>query len=183
MVTADGRLRRLTAHSDAELFWAVRGGKGNFGIVTALEIELVPVSALYAGGIFFAAEDAPALLHRFRQWAPTLPEHVSTSIAILRLPPMEELPPPLRGQTVVHLRFASSGTDEAEAERLLAPMKEAGRIVLGYVGPIRTTEMDSIHMDPVDPMPAWEKGVLLTDLTPEGWTGSWRPSGRSSTSR
>lgn len=164
IVTADGRLRRICADSEPELFWAVRGGKSNFGIVTALEIELVPVDALYAGGIFFSADDAPALLHRFRQWAPTMPEHVSTSIAILRLPDMEFLPPPLRGQTVVHLRFASAGTDEDEAERLLAPMKEIGQIVLGYVGPIRTTEMDSIHMDPVDPMPAFEKGLLLTDL-------------------
>jgi hypothetical protein len=165
IVTADGRLHRICADSEPELFWAVRGGKGNLGIVTALEIELVPVDSLYAGGIFFAADDAPALLHAFRTWAPTLPEEVSTSIAILRMPPMEELPPPLRGQTVVHLRFAYSGTDHAEAERLLSPMKVAGTIVLGFVGPIRTDEMDSIHMDPVDPLPAWEKGMLLTDLT------------------
>jgi hypothetical protein len=167
IVTADGRLRRVCADSEPELFWAIRGGKGNFGVVTALEIELVPVSSLFAGGIFFSGDDAPALLHRFREWAPTLPDEVSTSIAILRLPPMEELPPPLRGQTVVHLRFAYSGNDHAEAERLLSPMKAAGTIVLGFVGPMRTDEMDGIHMDPVDPMPAWEKGMLLRDLTGE----------------
>ncbi|MCW2741769.1 MAG: mcrA [Blastococcus sp.] len=167
IVTADGRLRRVTAESDPELFWALRGGKGNFGIVTALEFELVPVPSLFGGGIFFSAEDAPAVLHRFRAWAPSLPEEVGTSIAILRLPPMEELPPPLRGQTVVHLRFAYSGEDHAEAERLLSPMKTAGTIVLGYVGPMRTDEMDGIHMDPVDPMPAWEKGMLLAELTEE----------------
>ena len=167
MVTADGRLRRLSADSEPELFWAVRGGKGNFGIVTALEIGLVPVPSLFGGGIFFAGDDATALLHRFREWAPALPEEVSTSIAILRMPPMEELPPPLRGQTVVHLRFAYAGDDHAEAERLLAPMTTAGTIVLGYVGPMRTDEMDAIHMDPVDPMPAWEKGMLLSALTDE----------------
>jgi len=83
------------------------------------------------------------------------------------VPDMEELPPPLRGQTVVHLRFAYSGTDFAEAERLLSPMKVAGTIVLGYVGPMRTDEMDAIHMDPKDPMPAWEKGMLLAALTEE----------------
>ena len=167
IVTADGQLRRVTAESDPELFWAVRGGKGNFGIVTALEIELVPLTGLYAGGIFFAGDDAPALLHRFRQWAPMMPEEVSTSIAVLRLPPMEELPPPLRGQTVVHLRFAYSGTDFEEAERLLAPMREAGQILLGFVGPIRTDETDGIHMDPKDPMPGWEKGMLLAELSEE----------------
>ncbi|MCW2703667.1 MAG: mcrA [Blastococcus sp.] len=167
MVTADGRLHRICADSEPELFWAVRGGKGNFGIVTALEIELIPVSSLLGGGIFFAADDAHALLHRFREWAPTLPEEVSTSIAIMRMPPMEQLPPPLRGQTVVHLRYAYAGNDHAEAERLLSPMKVAGTILLGFVGPMRTDEMDGIHMDPVDPMPAWEKGMLLTDLTEE----------------
>jgi len=167
MVTADGRLRRICVDSEPELFWAVRGGKGNVGIVTALEIDLVPVDSLFGGGIFFAGDDAPVLLHRFRQWAPMLPDEVSTSIAILRMPPMEELPPPLRGQTVVHLRFAYAGSDHGLAERLLEPMKAAGTIVLGFVGPMRTDEMDGIHMDPVDPIPAWEKGMLLSDLTGE----------------
>jgi len=165
VVTADGRLRRATADSEPELFWAARGGKGNLGIVTALEIELVPVGSLYGGGIFFAGADAAAVLHAFREWAPTLPEEVSTSVAIIRMPPMEELPPPLRGQTVVHLRYAYSGTDFEEGERLLAPMNATGSILLGFVGPILTTEMDSIHMDPVDPLPAWEKGMLLAELS------------------
>lgn len=167
IVTADGRLRRICAESEPELFWAVRGGKGNLGVVTALEFELVPVDSLFGGGIFFAAEDAATLLHRFREWAPLLPEQVSTSIAILRIPDMEELPPPLRGKTAVHLRFAYAGADHAEAERLLSPMKTAGTILLGYVGPMRTDEMDGIHMDPKEPMPGWEKGMLLSELPEE----------------
>jgi FAD/FMN-containing dehydrogenase len=167
IVTADGVLRRICADSEPELFWAVRGGKGNFGVVTALEFDLVPVPSFYAGGIFFAGADAAAVLHAFREWAPTLPEEVGTSIAILRMPPLEELPPPLRGQTVMHLRYAYAGDDHAEGERLLAPMRGAGEIVLGYVGPIRADETDAIHMDPVDPLPAWEKGMLLAELTAE----------------
>src|SRR3712207_2641319 len=119
IVTADGRQRSLSADSEPELFWAVRGGKGNFGIVTALEIELVPLTGLYAGGIFFAGEDTAALLHTFRRWAPSLPEEVSTSVAIMRLPDFEFVPPPLRGQTAVHFRYAYSGTDFAEGERLV----------------------------------------------------------------
>ncbi|HEX2074933.1 MAG TPA: FAD-binding oxidoreductase [Geodermatophilus sp.] len=166
IVTADGLLRRLSAEEEPELFWAVRGGKGNFGVVTAIEFSLFPAGSLFAGGIFFAAEDAAAVLHAFRTWAPTLPEEVSTSVAVLRLPPLEELPPPLRGQTVVHLRYTSSG-DPAEGERLLEPMKAAGRILLGSVGPLLPTEMDAVHMDPKDPLPAWEKGMLLAELTEE----------------
>jgi FAD/FMN-containing dehydrogenase len=167
LVTADGALHRISAESEPELFWAVRGGKGNFGIVTAIEMELVPLTTLYAGGIFFAGADAAAVLHAYREWAPTMPEDVTTSIAILRMPDLEELPPPLRGQTVVHLRYAYCGTDQAEAERLIEPMKSAGTVLLGFVGPMRTDEMDGIHMDPVDPLPAWEKGMLLSDLTAE----------------
>jgi FAD/FMN-containing dehydrogenase len=167
IVTADGRQRTLSADSEPELFWAVRGGKGNFGVVTALEIELVPIGSLYAGGIFFAGEDAAAVLHAFRGWSRTLPEEVSASVALLRLPDAEFLPPPLRGQTAVHLRYAYCGDFLDEAERLLAPMQDVGRVLLGFVGPMRTDEMDGIHMDPVDPMPAWEKGMLLADLPPE----------------
>ena len=167
IVTADGALRRVDATTDPELFWAVRGGKGSLGVVTAIEIELVPVRSVLGGGIFFAAEDAASVLHAYRQWAPTLPEEASSSVAVLRLPPLPDLPEPLRGQTVVHLRYAYSGEDLAEGERLVEPMKGAGRIVLGAIVPLLSTEMDAVHMDPVDPMPAWEKGMLLADLTEE----------------
>jgi hypothetical protein len=96
-----------------------------------------------------------------------MPEEVATSIAILRVPPFPELPEPIRGQTVVHLRYAYSGTDFEEAERLIAPMKAAGRILLGFVHPLLPNETDAIHMDPTDPMPVWEKGMLLADLPAE----------------
>ncbi|MGY1624641.1 FAD-binding oxidoreductase [Geodermatophilus sp. SYSU D00965] len=167
IVTADGTLRTVCSESEPELFWAVRGGKGSFGIVTSIEIELFPVGSLVGGGIFFAAEDAAAVLHAFRTWAATLPEEVGTSIAVLRLPPLPDLPEPLRGQTVVHLRYAYCGQDPAEGARLVEPMKTAGRVLLGFVGPLLTTEMDAVHMDPKDPMPGWEKGMLLAELTEE----------------
>ncbi|SFT32851.1 FAD/FMN-containing dehydrogenase [Geodermatophilus amargosae] len=167
MVTADGVLRTVCAETEPELFWAVRGGKGNFGVVTALEFELFPVPALVAGGLFFAGRDAAAVLHAYRTWAPTLPEEVSTSIAVLRLPPLEELPPPLRGQTVVHLRYVYAGEDPALGTALVAPMESAGEVLLGGVGPMPATALDAVHMDPTDPMPGWEKGVLLADLPAE----------------
>ena len=167
IVTADGVLHRASPDEEPELFWAVRGSKSNLGIVTAIEIGLFPGDQLYGGGIFFAAADAAAVLHTYRQWAPTLPEEVTTSVAVLRLPPMDELPPPLRGATTVHLRFVATGLAPADAEALLAPMKAAGAILLGHVGPMLPTELDAVHMDPVDPMPAWEKGMLLADLTEE----------------
>ncbi|RFU21399.1 FAD-binding oxidoreductase [Geodermatophilus marinus] len=167
LVTADGALRTVSADTEPDLFFAVRGGKGNVGIVTSVEFELVPVSTLVGGGLFFDAADAPALLHAFRTWAPALPEEASTSIAVLRLPPAEELPGPVRGRTVVHLRYAYCGDDLAEGERLVEPMRGAGRALLGGIGPMPTTAMDAIHMDPRDPMPGWEKGMLLAELPAE----------------
>ena len=167
IVTADGVLHRVCPGEEPELFWAVRGSKSNLGIVTSIEIGLVPGDALYGGGLFFAADDAAAVLHAYQQWAPALPDEVTTSVAVLRLPPLPELPEPLRGQTTVHLRFTSTGLAAEDAAALLAPMQAAGRVLLGAAGPLLPTELDRVHMDPVDPMPTWEKGMLLADLTGE----------------
>jgi FAD/FMN-containing dehydrogenase len=167
IVTADGAIRTVCADSEPELFWAVRGGKGNLGIVTQLEIDLLPVRELFGGGVFFDGADAARLLHTYRGWAATLPEEATTSIAIMRMPALEFVPEPLQGRTVVHLRYAWIGADLAEGERLVQPMLAAGRPLLGFLHPLLVTEMDSIHMDPVDPLPAWEKGMGLAELTEE----------------
>lgn len=166
LVTADGEIRTVDADSDPDLFWALRGGKGNFGIVTGLEVGLVPVSTIYGGGVFFHGGSAAAVLHAFRAWAPTLPEQATASVALMRMPPMEELPDMLRGRFVVHLRFAFNGSAE-EGERLLAPMLAAGEVLLPAVGPMPYSQADMIHQDPTDPLPAWERGRLLRELSEE----------------
>lgn len=166
MVTADGLVRRVDAATEPDLFWAVRGGKGNFGIVTELEFGLVPVDEIYGGGAFFTGDSAPAVLHAFRTWAPALPEQATASVALLRMPPLEEIPEPLRGRFVVHLRFAFDG-DAPEGERLVAPMLAAGEVMMSMIGPMPYAAADAIHMDPTDPMPAWERGRLLAELPEE----------------
>jgi hypothetical protein len=166
LVTADGRIRHVDADTEPDLFWAVRGGKGNFGIITSLEIGLVPVATIYGGAVFFSAESAHDVLHSFRTWAPTLPDRSSTSVALLNLPPLEDLPEPLRGEYVVMLRFAHNGSDTEGAE-LLAPMLEAGEILLSGVSAMPYTNADAIHQDPTDPLPVWEKGALLRELSVE----------------
>ena len=164
MVTADGEVRYVDASTEPDLFWAVRGARGNFGVITSLVIRLVPVATIYAGAVFFAGDSARDVLHSFRAWAPTLPDRTSTSVALLNFPPLEELPPMLRGQYVVMLRFAHNG-DEAEGAELLAPMLEAGTVLLDGVAAMPYTSADAIHQDPTDPMPVWEKGALLRELT------------------
>ncbi len=96
-MTADGELRDVDAESEPDLFWALRGGKGNFAVVTALEFDLFPVSRLYAGGIYFPGERTADVLRAWTAWHPSTPETMVTSIAVMRMPAMPEVPDPLRG--------------------------------------------------------------------------------------
>ncbi|MEV4327659.1 FAD-binding oxidoreductase, partial [Microbispora rosea] len=149
-----------------DLFWALRGGKAGFGVVTSITLDLLPLTGVYGGGLFFAAEDAGQVLHAYRGWAGTLPETTTTSVALLRLPPLPELPPQLSGRFVVHLRVAHVGEGQ-EAEALLAPMRAVAEPVLDAVGPLPYAAIDSIHQDPTGPMPVAERGALLRELTAE----------------
>ncbi|MGY1624372.1 FAD-binding oxidoreductase [Geodermatophilus sp. SYSU D00965] len=166
LVTADGAVRTVDAESDPELFWAIRGGKTGFGVVTALEFELVPVAGLHGGGIFFPGAAAADLLHAYREWAPTLSEDTTTSVAVLRMPPDPALPEPLRGQTVVHLRFAHLGSAE-EGAALLSPMRAVAPALVDLVADMPFAAVDAIHMDPTDPMPTHDRGTALRELPAE----------------
>ncbi|MBW0088799.1 FAD-binding oxidoreductase [Pseudonocardia sp. KRD-184] len=166
LVTAAGEVRHVDAIGDPELFWALRGGKGNFGIVTEIEFGLVPVATLYGGGIFFPGAAASDVLHAYRTWVDTLPEETTTSIALLRLPPLPTLPEPLRGQFVVHLRVAHLGSAD-EGAALLAPMRAVAAPLMDLVAEMPYAAVDSIHMDPTDPMPTWDRGATLRALPAE----------------
>ena len=166
IVTADGAIRVIDDEHDRDLFWAIRGGKVGFGIVTQMQIDLVPVSRFYGGGVFFGGSDAAAVLHAWRSWAPTMPEEVSTSVALLRLPPDPQLPPPLQGQFVTHLRFASIG-DPTTAAQLLAPMRTVAPVLFDTVSEMPYPAVDAVHMDPPVPMPAYDRGLALRELTAE----------------
>ena len=163
VVTADGALRRIDAEAEAELFSLMRGGKGNFGIVTALEFSLFPLGDFYGGGIMYPGADAAAIITAFREWLPTLPDAASPSISLLRLPDMEFVPPPLRGQFVVHLRFAFLGNRE-DGDELLAPMRAVSTPLMDTAGPMSYLDVDQIHMDPADPLPFTDAGALLKDF-------------------
>jgi hypothetical protein len=86
---------------DAELFWALRGG-GGLGIVTELEFGLVELSALFGGGVYFDGEDAESVLRTYGQWVEGLDERTSTSVALIRLPDIPQLPDALRGRFAAH---------------------------------------------------------------------------------
>jgi FAD/FMN-containing dehydrogenase len=166
VVTADGGLRDVTAENEPELFWALRGGKGNFGVVTALEFGLFPVTGFYGGGMYFAGERMAEVLHTWREWAADLPEEATTSVAVQRLPPVPELPEPLAGAFVLHVRFAYLGP-AAEGERLLAPIRAVGPSLLDLVTQMPYTDVGTIHMDPPAPMPYYDRTTTLRELSRE----------------
>jgi FAD/FMN-containing dehydrogenase len=163
LVTADGAIRDVTAASDPDLFWAVRGGKVGFGIVTELEFALVPVARFYGGNIFFPGEATAAVLHAWREWAPTLTDDTGTSVALLRLPPDPALPEPLRGRDVLSLRLTHLGPPE-EGAAVVAPMRAIATPLLDTVTELPYAAVDAVHVDPITPMPVYDRGVTVGAL-------------------
>jgi FAD/FMN-containing dehydrogenase len=166
LVTADGRPHEIDEDRAPELFWALRGaGKGGFGVVTEMEFALFPVTRFHGGGLLLPGAAASEVLHTWREWAPTLPDDTSTSLAFVRLPQDPALPVALRGRTVVHLRFAHLGRS-AEAEDLLAPLRAVAPPLLDEVRDRPYAEIDAVHQDPTDPRPVHEGGAALRELPP-----------------
>jgi FAD/FMN-containing dehydrogenase len=163
VVTADGSLRHVDADHFPDLFWGLRGSKGNLGIVTSMTVELVPVTELYGGGLFFPGELVPDLLPAWRDWSAGLPETTCTSLSFLRLPPFPDIREPLRGRFTVHVRFAHLG-DEESGERLLAPMRRFAPALVDTLATMPYTALDRIHEDPTHPVPVYERSSMLPAL-------------------
>lgn len=163
LVTADGAIRTVTAETDPELFWAVRGGQSRFGIATALELDLFPVPEFFGGAMIFTGPAIAEVLHAWATWSLTMPEEVTTSVALLRLPPIDEVPPPLRGVVSLAVRFGFTGSAE-RGTALLAPLRRVATPVLDSVGPMSFAAVDGIHMDPPEPLPAVARGGLLGSM-------------------
>jgi FAD/FMN-containing dehydrogenase len=163
VVTADGELRHVDAESEPDLFWALRGGKGNFAVVTALEFDLFPVSRLYGGGIYFPGERTADVLRAWTAWHPRTPETMVTSLAVMRMPSMPEVPEPLRGTFLVSVRIAYNGTT-ADGERMVEPLRAVAPAVLDTVRDMPYIEVASIHNEPTDPVPYYERGIMLREF-------------------
>ena len=159
---ADGSLT-VTAESDPDLFWALRGGKGGLGVVTAVTIGLLPLTQVYGGALYFGAADLPAVLAAYTEWSPALPESTTASIALLRLPEADAVPEAVRGQKLAHIRVASTDAP-ASAERQLAGIRAVTPPVLDTTGMLRYDRIGTIHGDPVTPMPVANGSATLATL-------------------
>lgn len=166
VVTAEGgtaRLRQVSAEQEPELFWALRGGRNNFGVVTGLEIGLVPVGTIYGGGLYFDAELVPEVLRTYREWTGTVPDEMTSSVAMIPFPDAPGAPEPLRGRHIAHVRIAFAGTAEA-GERLVAPLRAIGPRLIDTVGEMPYTASGTIHNEPPDPMAYHATHALLYEL-------------------
>ena len=161
IVTADGRLVRADPANEPDLLWAIRGG-GGLGVVTGLEMSLYPVAELYAGALFFPIARAAEVLPAWREWTATVPDEVTSLCAIMRFPPIPDVPEFARGRHFAVLEAACIA-DEAAGARLISPLRALGP-ELDTFAVIAAPELGHIHMDPEQPVPYQGDGVLLADL-------------------
>ena len=168
VVTADGELVKVSAQENADLFWGLKGGGGNFGIVTSLEFALYSITHVYGGDLFFPIERADEVLELYDHWSAGLPDEVTSGVAFMNFPPFEEIPEPLRGNSLMAVRFCYTGEDlQEKGEELLRPWREFDEPVMDTFGVMPYTAMDAISMDPVDPMGAYGHVEMLRDLSTE----------------
>ena len=165
LVTADGRHVRTDRDNEPDLFWAVRGGGGSFGIVTAIEFALYPVAEVYAGVLFFPFERSAEILTAWREWVEDTPREVTSAGRLMQFPPIPQLPEALRGQSFVIVEAAFIGSEE-DGAALLQPLRELGP-VMDTFAMIPSEDLRHLHMDPPQPVPGVGDGMTLDDLTPE----------------
>jgi len=166
VVTGDGVLRRATPTDHPDLFYGLRGGKGMLGIVTAIEFDLVHQPTFYGGSLWFDGSDAATVIKRWLRWSHDLPELGTTSIALFQLPAMPGVPPQLADRMSLSVRYVWTG-DSEEGERRFAEIRGLAPILLDDVALKPYTAIDSVHTDPLDPMPVYEAASVLTDFPAE----------------
>ncbi|HEY2479912.1 MAG TPA: FAD-binding oxidoreductase [Solirubrobacterales bacterium] len=165
LVDATGTERRVDAANDPELFWALRGGGGDFGVVTALEFELLPITEVFAGALFFPLERAAEVLHAWHGWTAGAPEEVTSVGRLMTFPPLPEIPEPLRGNSFAIVE-AVALLPESEATEVLAPLRDLGAAMDTFaVQP--PAGIADLHMDPPGPARYAGSGMLLSELPSE----------------
>jgi FAD/FMN-containing dehydrogenase len=162
LVNAEGELVRADADQNADLFWALRGGGGSFGVVTALEFALYPITDVHAGVLFFPLERGAEVLRAWRRWVDTVPDEVTSVGRFLQFPPVPALPEHLRGQSFAVIEAVSLLGQDASDE-LLGPLRELGP-QLDTFATIPAHSLDRLHMDPEHPVPGAGDGMVLSDL-------------------
>jgi FAD/FMN-containing dehydrogenase len=143
MVLADGSFMTADHSQNQDLFWAVRGGGGNFGVVTSFTFRLHPVSTVMAGPMFWALEDAPAVMEQYEAFISTAPEEINGFFAFMVVPPVDLFPAALHMRSVCGVAWCSTASQERTAE-LLQPVEKWAKPLLSGVGPMPFPMLQSL---------------------------------------
>ncbi|HEY4019061.1 MAG TPA: FAD-binding oxidoreductase [Pseudonocardiaceae bacterium] len=165
IVTADGEFRRVTATDDPDLFWALRGAGANFGVVTAIEIDLIPLDRVYGGTLFFDVDHLPAVFEAYRTWTRTVPEELTSSLITVPMPDIPQIPEPIRGKFVVRVHIAYTG-DAETGEKLVEPLRAIGPRLIDSLRDMPYTESHTIYNEPAMPHAYVGDNVCLRELDP-----------------
>ena len=166
VVTAGGAQLRVDAENEPDLFWALRGGGGSFGVVTACEFDLLPMREIFAGALLFPAEQASEVLQGWREWTAGAPEEMTSVGRLMNFPPIPEVPEPVRGKSFAILEVIYCG-DPADGEELVAPLRELGSANMDTVQKQAPAGIEDLHMDPPAPVPYTSEALLTQELPAE----------------
>ena len=181
LVTADGRFVRADACSEPDLFWALRGGGGSFGVVTAIELRLFPIREVYGGSLWWPIVAGESVLQAWRELTQSgVPDDFTTSFRFLRFPRLPEIPERVRGRWLAVVDVVHLGTP-AEADRLLAPLRALGPVD-DTIQTMPVRALSHLHSDPGHPVPGVGDGLMLSSLTPEAAGAMTRVAGAGAAS-
>lgn len=165
LVDAKGEQLRVDADNEPDLFWALRGGGGSFGVVTALEFDLLPLAEIFAGALFFHAERASEVLHAWHEWTADVPEEMTSVGRLMNFPPIPEIPEPFRGQSFAVIEVIHCG-QVADGEQLVAPLRELDP-AMDTIAAVPPAGIADLHMDPPEPAPYAGASALTGELPAE----------------
>ena len=168
VVTAGGRPVRVDAETEPDLFWALRGGGGVAAVVTALEFELFPLQEAFAGHISWPLARAGEVVEAYRSWTSDLPEELTSTIRLIRYPPLPDLPPELRGQAFAMITLVFAG-DAGAGDDLVAPLRGLGAPDADTLGMVAGGDLPEISGDPAGPLPGIGDTALLRELDVEAY--------------
>ncbi len=163
VVTSDGRILNTNETENTDLFWGLRGGGGSLAIVSGMEIQLYPVATVYGGNLIYHAELSKEVLQRYRSWIETVPNDLTSSVALINYPVIPEIPEFLRGQSFVQVRGCFSGPIE-QGEDIMRFWRNWKTPLVDDFKVMTFSQVASISADPVDPMPGLITGAFLGAL-------------------
>ncbi|KRF01521.1 FAD-linked oxidase [Nocardioides sp. Soil777] len=165
LVLADGTFVRATEDQDPDRLWAARGGHGGFGVVTALEFDLLPIRTVYAGMLAWDWRHAQRVLTAWGEWTADAPESVTSVARIFQVPDEEWMPPDIRGRRLVMLDAVAVGDAEAAA-RALAPLRALGPETDTFAE-VPAADIAHLQLDPQEPTAVYANSVLVHGLPPD----------------